>query len=76
MAYTKSYYERRVEEQARIREAIQNQVNPVVEQKPVVVVPDLSWAKTDIQNWLTDNGVPWTPQLTKKELVGLSNEKV
>ena len=72
MAYRKSYYEQRVEEQTRIREAIKKQNTPAVEpvvELPVRELPDSSWRKSDIQSWLTAEGIEWDSSMTKSELL-------
>ena len=37
----------------------------------VVATPDSSWLKADIQNWLTDNGIKWSSDMTKAQLLNL-----
>lgn len=83
MAYSKSYYEQRVEEQARIREAVQKQIQsqqeeptapPVDEAAPVVDLPTAGWTKADIQAWLTANGIAWATSMTKTQLLELVPE--
>lgn len=84
MAYRKSYYEQRVDEQARIREAVQQQIlrqqeeaaaEPVVEEVPApeVDLPTAEWTKVAIQAWLDDNDIEWSSSMTKAELLTLIN---
>lgn len=79
MTYRKSYYEQRMDEQARIKEAVRQQIErqndipsasapePVVE----VDIPDASWTKVAIQQWLDDEGIAWASSMTKAELLEL-----
>jgi hypothetical protein len=78
MSYVKSYYQRRVEEQEKIKAAIQGQT----ESKPVEAVhtvevaddiPDSTWNKASIQEWLDKHDIAWTDSMTKKQLLGLTD---
>lgn len=82
MAYRKSYYEQRMDEQARIREAVRqvianNQEDVVedlveevlVEDDPIV--PDASWTKVKIQEWLDAEGIEYTASMNKSQLLEL-----
>lgn len=78
MTYRKSYYEQRMEEQARIKQAISDlltqQVNQPVE--PVEDIrPDESWNKASIQAWLDEHDIAWSQSMTKKQLLELVDEK-
>jgi len=74
--YRKSYYQRRREEQRRIKEAINKQVEP--EAKPVeepvveeenVSLPDDSWKKDEIKAWLDENDIEYSRWDTKAKLL-------
>lgn len=82
MAYRESYYEQREREKAAIREAIKAQIarqnspteEPVVAEpdpEPSDVVPDESWTKAAIQQWLSDEGIYFTSSMTKADLLEL-----
>lgn len=81
MVDRKSYYEQRMEEQGRIREAIRQQIErqnnpePVVELQPTVSIPDTSWKKAAIQTWLDENDVEWNSAMSKKQLLELIDEE-
>lgn len=68
MSYRKSYFQRRTEEQAAIREAIKKQIE-LKEQ-----FPDTSWLKVDIQAWLNSHGIKWNSSMTKLQLLDLMKE--
>lgn len=74
MAYRKSYYEQRTDEQAAIREAIQKIVQENEtghgEGKPEPT-PDSSWTKAQILDWLVGHGVAASSSLTKSKLLEL-----
>lgn len=81
MAYRKSYYQQRTEEQARMRDAIEKQrlaqlAEAEAKAAEAEVVPEepkpvLSWSKAAIQEWLDKNDIKYSRSMTKAKLLEL-----